>query len=140
MPKFGKNAWNNFFLASVFAEMCSFTLFPLYRVFAWVLFCVIGFCYAAIQTQGISEIVVKLHRHYKSPALSSELQAAFYKMAAELPSIMLFLWALSYLCGSHSVWINRITLFVWLNYFAVGCAVALRRGIDDFIRSRKIST
>ena len=142
MPSFGKNAWNNFFLATGFAEMCNFGLYSLhalYHGFAWLLLCLVGFGYIVVKAISITEVVVKLRRLRSSPAFSLELKTALYKTAAELPNVMLFVWCLFYICGSPSVWLNRATLLVWLNYFAVGCAVALRRGVDDLRHRRNAS-
>ncbi len=54
-----------------------------------------------------------------------------------LPNILLAVWAFTFLVGRSDPWLTRVALLVWLNYFAVGCAVALRRGVDGLVRSRK---
>ena len=54
-----------------------------------------------------------------------------------LPEAAFLAWIPSFLLTWNTELINRVALLIWINYFAVGCAVGLRRGVGDLVRSRK---
>ena len=54
-----------------------------------------------------------------------------------LPEAAFLAWLTAFLLHQNTIPLNRLCVLVWLNYFAVGCGVAVRRGIVDLVRSRK---